>query len=759
MTTYNTGNPLGSTDPRDLYDNAQTFDQFAAGPDLAYIDRFGKVRKSLAGMEYDFQQFLLNSGYVFLGDYDADGPLTLTARNQVFTKDGEYWRAKASLVLPYMTINNWATDQANFVSVGDAVLRQEIGDVLSPLNGAGMVGRAAQIVGSITALRALDKTAVSKHAFVTGYYVPGDGGGGPYYYDAADVSSADNGGTVIVASDGGRWKLQYLDRVSLDQFGAKGSNSGADAPTNDITIQKAFDSGVPLFAPDGVYQLSLSRNITLEAGATVCSLIIPSGLNMIGNGWGRSVIKLRDGESTDANPKFFNLMASNQALSNIYLDNITFDINGQNNKISPNRGSGVYNPYNCAAFMVSGSVATGGADARVSNSKLLRLEVINSPGVTCIALGQRFSHSGVKGENVEIAGCRFYNNGNDSADHSSIYAFGNGVNVHGNVFDFPTPSTGKGGPVCCVELFGSFMQMHNNRVRNYLQLAWVGQGEEGQHHHIMISNNIGTVNYRGVDFWALTPQDDGMADVTICNNDITITADPLGTPGLDRVAVNMAPVNGDVFRTKIFGNKFVCLDRSANAGIVLSPTATHSLQDIDIHGNSISGFSRSIAGGGAGSLLSIAIAENDLEDCAATTARPVETRGIDISGTNSFATFNISNNKVSSGDLGALPKIGISLSGAMASLHFDGNGVRASTTEIDDLATVSGRRSGTQGVTFGSLPSQSTWRIGDVAYSATRPFAGAPGSVYTLDGWSRITNGTGNVLNADWVERRIPTGT
>jgi hypothetical protein len=89
----------------------------------------------------DFQDFLLASGYEDIGDYDS-GPLEITARNQIFTKDGEYWRSSASLTLPYTTTNSWVTDQSNFVSVGDAVLRQ---DIASP-TGASVVGRGSSNV-------------------------------------------------------------------------------------------------------------------------------------------------------------------------------------------------------------------------------------------------------------------------------------------------------------------------------------------------------------------------------------------------------------------------------------------------------------------------------------------------------------------------------------------------------------------------------------------------------------------------------------
>ncbi|MCA8251762.1 hypothetical protein LGM89_00665 [Burkholderia sp. AU31624] len=64
-----------------------------------------------------------------------------------------------------------------------------------------------RVVDSIASLRATNHAFFSR-AFATGYSAPHDGGGGAYQYDPNDTSSTDNGNTVIVANDGGRWKLQ-----------------------------------------------------------------------------------------------------------------------------------------------------------------------------------------------------------------------------------------------------------------------------------------------------------------------------------------------------------------------------------------------------------------------------------------------------------------------------------------------------------------------------------------------------------------------
>lgn len=613
----------------------------------------------------------------------------------------------------------------------------------------------ARSVDSIAALRLLSG-ARNQRAFALGYYEKGDHGGGHYFIDPADTTSADNGGTVIVGADGSRWKLAYLNRVSIDQFGAKRNNLGADAPFNDAAVQAAFNAGVPLSAGKGVYQFSLSRSITLEAGATVCALIMATGLNILGAGIGQTILKVRDNESTDASPKFFNFIAGNQAYEYCRFEGVTFDLNGQNNKISPLRSSDTYNPYNCAAVMISGSVATGGADARISKSKFLYCEIINSPGVTGIALGQRYGHPGIKGFDVEIAHCRFYNNGIDAGDHSSIYAFCNYVNAHDNVFDHPVASTGKGGPVCCIELFGSHNAAHSNKVNNYLQFAWIGAGEEGLHSDILIYNNQGNVSYRFIDTWSFGPQVDGIADLMIFGNQINITDSAIGTPGLDRVAVNLQMNMCALDRVKVYGNRFKCFDRTNNTGIVIAPGAGQRISGVSMFGNTIDGFSRGIGGGSLGAMFDISASDNDIIDCHATTSRPVDTRGIDFGGTNTFCTLKLSDNRISGGDLQADPFYSIVIVGTYASLHVDGNTVRA-VNDIEINAAISGRRTGSQARRYALPPTDGLWFSSEHVENNGVAVLGTAGSRYTIRGWVSTAPGSG--LAANWVEERVLTGT
>ncbi|HAY4514770.1 hypothetical protein R9J58_24260 [Escherichia coli] len=165
MTTYATNNPIGSMDPKDLFDNAQNLD-FAVNDITKAIwkDRFGRDRKTYWGMEQAFSAqllsqkqigeaqlqnqkeeldaqvlsqeqrfsyFIMNSGYKFVGEY-TDGPLTVTDYNQLIRYQNELYKLKADTAVPFTTTGknatSWVNDFAHFINVADAALRQQIGD-------------------------------------------------------------------------------------------------------------------------------------------------------------------------------------------------------------------------------------------------------------------------------------------------------------------------------------------------------------------------------------------------------------------------------------------------------------------------------------------------------------------------------------------------------------------------------------------------------------------------------------------------------
>jgi hypothetical protein len=116
--------------------------------------------------------------------------------------------------------------------------------------------RLSRVVDSIAALRSLDKTKYT-HAYVTGYYSAGSGGGGAYWYDSSDTTTADNSGTIIVATDGGRWKLVKPTYLTPDHFGAKGDGATDDLTAcNSLVAYLASIGGGLFFVPAKSYLLS-----------------------------------------------------------------------------------------------------------------------------------------------------------------------------------------------------------------------------------------------------------------------------------------------------------------------------------------------------------------------------------------------------------------------------------------------------------------------------------------------------------------------
>lgn len=123
----------------------------------------------------------------------------------------------------------------------------------------------SRVVDSIADLKALDKTKYTR-AFVTGYTAAGDGGGGHYRYDSADTTSADNGGTIIVATDGARWKLLFDNFVTVEQFGAKGDGVTDDTAKINAARTAAKAAGVEVWFAAKTYKTSAVVNI---AGAVL----------------------------------------------------------------------------------------------------------------------------------------------------------------------------------------------------------------------------------------------------------------------------------------------------------------------------------------------------------------------------------------------------------------------------------------------------------------------------------------------------------
>lgn len=142
--------PVPSTDIRNAVFAGAKLDEEVTGTGEFYTDRLGVKRLTNTGRnnQFDaaqldranrFEQFLLSSGYVFLGDYE-DGPFQFSARNQYIRYDNQYYRLNAATDVGFTTTGtdatSFANDVAHLVLMDGDVLRQELA---SP-SGASNVG-------------------------------------------------------------------------------------------------------------------------------------------------------------------------------------------------------------------------------------------------------------------------------------------------------------------------------------------------------------------------------------------------------------------------------------------------------------------------------------------------------------------------------------------------------------------------------------------------------------------------------------------
>lgn len=179
--------------------------------------------------------------------------------NELRTRDGLPFNFVDGLRIKGVDVTNWdkvfidqGASYVGFTPVGNlgatnvqgALAELDVEKVdnsaLAATAGSSLVGHDGSTVQAVldtvkpianyTALRAYTGSATQVRVTTTDI-------AGFFYRDDADTTSADNGGTVIVSSNGKRWKRSFSGPVYVKWFGAKGNDTEDDT----ISIQKAVD--------------------------------------------------------------------------------------------------------------------------------------------------------------------------------------------------------------------------------------------------------------------------------------------------------------------------------------------------------------------------------------------------------------------------------------------------------------------------------------------------------------------------------------
>ena len=248
--TYNTGNPIGSTDVRDGVDNLKSFDMLLNSQGDTYQDRLGNTVPTAAGA-------IKALGPVVMSWTSATGG-TLTQPNQAFLHpaNGNYysWTGEYPVSGYVVAPGTDPTAVTGYVLRTDVVLRSEISTVIRRLS-------------SVSVMKA-DTTLTVGQVVETISYLDGwaalslDPLGGNRYVIVPTGTGVDDGGSFIDLPGSGlqaKALFHKNSRVTYYHFGAHGDGIGDDT----VAVQKAHNY---TRAPEGKGKFLISDciNITQE---------------------------------------------------------------------------------------------------------------------------------------------------------------------------------------------------------------------------------------------------------------------------------------------------------------------------------------------------------------------------------------------------------------------------------------------------------------------------------------------------------------
>lgn len=274
--TYNTGNPIGSTDARDRSDNSENLDLAVNSLAQTFVDRLGMTRDTLEGI---YQK----SAYYRAGTFDAGYTLTnnrqtLAYGNVEYSWSGAFPKVVTAGATP---ATSGGIGAGAWVDRSGDLLRQE----LASNYGTSLIGTFP----TMAALKLVTGTATGKRAYIREYNVGTSLGSGWFTWDAASTV-ADDGGVVIQVTGvaTGRWVREVGGFVTPTMFGAIGGsgNSANDTIAHQKALAYAIANKKVLRLAPGEYYLTAALTysgtnpvVIAGPGRSLCNLYFTGNIN------------------------------------------------------------------------------------------------------------------------------------------------------------------------------------------------------------------------------------------------------------------------------------------------------------------------------------------------------------------------------------------------------------------------------------------------------------------------------------------------
>lgn len=415
-------------------------------------------------------------------------------------------------------------------------------------------------------------------------------------------SSVDRAGKFLKFDNNGAPIAQSMPSpfVSVKDFGAVGDGQTDDTAAIQTAINTTAAAGQTLYFPAGTYRIVPAtlkdwEGTPLGEGQMTVAFVMPSNMCVYGDVG--ATLKLANSVSTLAAPKRLALFFSNVPVSNIRFYGLTMDMNGLNNRFSPLAPT-TFRLYNQAMIHITGTI--GGVAARGDNVQIDSCKFLNTAGTSCIVMAQSNSVGVTLGKNWSVTNCLFKNNGLDTNDHSSIFAWANDVVCANNTFTadtmFPNGIVGNSGSFVAYEVHGRNQRFVNNLVENYWQGMWVASNLTSDADNIVIANNtFSPINFAAIDFFRFSAAESIIKKVLIDGNTIGLddTVPPTGVLPTLKTGIQIAPFYkiSDVQISNNIASKIGTSKASAFVNIVSQAAAANQAHsDIVIKNNYTNGY-------------------------------------------------------------------------------------------------------------------------------------------------------------------------
>jgi hypothetical protein len=467
-----------------------------------------------------------------------------------------------------------------------------------------------------------------------------------------------NGGSTPTGAVNRPINQKLAETVSVLDFGAIGDGITECSQAIQNAINYTCSIGASLFFPAGTYIVDALQTIAQQTDGShpptrAACFKMTSNLHCYGIK-GSTIIKAKSGISTNASPKYFNMFMSNTYDVNVSFDGIIFDLNGQNNPVSPNAPSS-YNYYHQAALFWGSDASNV---ARPDNLFVTNCQFINSGGTNVIVTGFSITVTPApRGVNCVIANNIFNNNGFNTDDHSTVYLVNNKIWLQNNIFTITSATIIKQNGV---EIHGSDAFISGNVIKNYVGGLLVSERNSGDNvFNVNIYDNFYACSFNNISVLRDTTAY-FVSDIFIYDNEFTIvdTASPYPQTPASIYVLPTLPVSSVHIHNNII-QKTATTYNGYGIAIGNANPASGSTEDIHVEGNVIKSFTYGISVpnlAGTGKVGKLFITGNTLNSCTTNSISltPYSGQYIDYvylqgnriynSGTNGISITNTINN-------------------------------------------------------------------------------------------------------------------